>query len=449
MTPMENQTLRAGIASDDITPPLGTRLFGYPDPVRLGQVVADRLRATVLLLDGAAHSAALVALDWCLVDEEETALIRTAVAAATGIDPADVTVCASHTHSAPETLACWGWSTRNQAYLDQARLSIASAARLAHGSMQPVTVGVATSHTEAGVNRREVTLDGRVILGFNEWGPRDDTVTVVRLEGAAGPLAQIVHLSAHPTSRGKDPDVSRDWPGVMMDRVESVTGAPTLFINGAFGDVAPRMAIRTSAGTGGRDAAEVGLRAADDVLRAWHGIRDFRPVPVETFHGIVTLPFAPLESRAEAQRQLRDLGPQADAAGELGCAWNYWNAVRLAHDQPARSARTFAQTLTRLGPVVIVPFAGEIFSEIALRLRKASPYEHTLCAGTSNGSHGYYVTREARARGGYEVFVGRAYGAYLLAENIDDVLVQENLALLSEMRRLELADLAAAPARGA
>jgi hypothetical protein len=42
------------------------------------------------------------------------------------------------------------------------------------------------------------------------------------------------------------------------------------------------------------------------------------------------------------------------------------------------------------------------------------------------------VTREARARGGYEVWVMRAFSAYLLAENLDDVLVMENMQLLKK-----------------
>ena len=46
---------------------------------------------------------------------------------------------------------------------------------------------------------------------------------------------------------------------------------------------------------------------------------------------------------------------------------------------------------------------------------------------------GYFVTREARPRGGYEVGVARCYGAHLFADDIDDVLVQENLKLLRQM----------------
>jgi len=52
--------------------------------------------------------------------------------------------------------------------------------------------------------------------------------------------------------------------------------------------------------------------------------------------------------------------------------------------------------------------------------------------GTNNGHYGYLVTCEARARGGYEVWVMRAFSEYLLAENLDDVLVMENIQLLQK-----------------
>ena len=45
------------------------------------------------------------------------------------------------------------------------------------------------------------------------------------------------------------------------------------------------------------------------------------------------------------------------------------------------------------------------------------------------------MTRESLHRGGYEVWVARAFGAYILVENIDDVLVEENLKLLRDLHR--------------
>jgi hypothetical protein len=68
-------------------------------------------------------------------------------------------------------------------------------------------------------------------------------------------------------------------------------------------------------------------------------------------------------------------------------------------------------------------------------LRDGSPFPYTLCASTTNGSFGYFVTRESLHRGGYEVWVARAMGPYLLAETIDDVLVETNLRLLRELHQ--------------
>jgi hypothetical protein len=73
---------------------------------------------------------------------------------------------------------------------------------------------------------------------------------------------------------------------------------------------------------------------------------------------------------------------------------------------------------------------GEMFSGISLRIRRDSPYQYTLCCSVSNGSMAYLPTREARHRGGYECWVGKAAGPYLLAENVDDALVKQNVELL-------------------
>jgi hypothetical protein len=73
-----------------------------------------------------------------------------------------------------------------------------------------------------------------------------------------------------------------------------------------------------------------------------------------------------------------------------------------------------------------------------LRVRHYSPFQHTLCVSTTNGSNGYFVSREARHRGGHEVWVGMAFGPYLLVENIDDILVESNCRLLDKMARDEI-----------
>lgn len=432
--------LRAGIARRDITPPRGTELFGYPTE-RFGNEIADGLNATALALQSDGCLACIVSLDLALIDESDLADIRNEVALATNLAPDNLTICATHTHSGPTTIRAWGWGNKNFAYWNIAKPLIVEAVVKAIENLQPVRVGFGKTHTDIGINRREVVEDGSVILGFNEWGPRDRDMTVVRFEtfseSTHDTLATLVHCCAHPTSRGGEPSVSRDWPGVLMDRLETISGAPVLFINGAFGDVAPRTNVGGTVGDGEPASREVGLRAATDAVSVWKTIKQWRDVNVETHSVDLQLPLEELPARADAERELAARAGDENERGTMGCEWNYWNAVLEAHEAEPQSTRTWRQTITRLGPLAIVPFAGEIFSEIALRLKHSSPFEYTLCAGTSNGSHGYYVTRDSRPRGGYEVWVAKAYSAYVLAENLDDVLVQQNLKVLRAMNDAE------------
>ena len=427
-----SEYLSAGIARKIITPPPGTLLFGYPHE-RRGDVVADDLNATALVLQNDSSTVALVSLDICVIDEEETTKIREAAATQTGIAPENITVHATHTHSGPATITTWGWGEKNSEYLDLVRPKIVQAIVEAQQSLQPVRVGFGVTKTNVGINRRELDLEGKVLLGFNEWGARDDDVTVVRFENENGTVAQIIHLSAHPTSLGGEPSVSRDWPGVMMDRVEKITGAKVLFLNGAFGDVAPRTNVGGVTGDGDAAATEVGLRAATDALRAFQSIKEFRDVPLQIINGNIDLPYAPLPDLEETKIQIEKYAHAAHAWGSENAEWQYWNAVLKAHEDLPQSSKIIPQTITKLGPLAIVPFPGEVFSEIALRIKKHSPFQYTLCTGTCNDHLGYLVTREARARGGYEVWVMRAFSAYLLAENLDDVLVQENIQLLQKL----------------
>ena len=425
-------SISIGIAKREINPEPGALLFGYALE-RRGHVVADDLFATALVLCSGDTTAAVVALDVALIDEDDTAAVQAAVEERTGIPARSVTVHASHTHSGPITVSAWGWGKKDAAYQAALRPKIADAVAEALEKLEPVKVGIGTGSTDASINRREVNVEGNVILGFNEWGPRDETVTVVRFEGESGTVATLLHVGLHPTSRGQQPDISRDWPGVAVDRLALVSGAPVIFINGCFGDVAPRTSVGGAAGDGGPAATEVGMRVANDAIGVWRAIKGFREEELQVLNAEFELPFMPLEPLEKAEAELEALGDQREAFGPPGAEWNFWNDVRERHQEGPRSGRAFRQTITAVGPIAIVPFAGEVFADIGLRLRKASPFAHTLVAGTTNGSHGYYVTRESRGRGGYEVWVARAYSAYVLAENIDDVLVRENLALLQQL----------------
>jgi hypothetical protein len=57
--------------------------------------------------------------------------------------------------------------------------------------------------------------------------------------------------------------------------------------------------------------------------------------------------------------------------------------------------------------VAILSLPGEIFVELGLAIKKASPFRHTFIAELANGSMGYVPDREAYPQGNYEVVSAR------------------------------------------
>lgn len=436
-----NHPLQAGFGRTDITPALGVRLGGYGVKERPAEQILDRLHATAMVVRKGDLLAAVVNLDWICIEEDITARIRAEAAKLTGIPELNISVCTTHSHSVPNTLNFWGWGERENAYIDSVLPAIAEAVRLAQEDLEAVAIGFATTESLVGVNRRG--LDDKGNFGFfgDPQGSFDPTMTVAHFKSGQKTKGILVHYGAHGTAMGCNRLVSRDWSGVMKDRIEPQIGAPVLFLNGAIGDVGPRTNVikrgtRLSAGGGDgiESVREVGYRAATDAIRALVSIREFRSdLPLDVLVEDIFLPYAPLTPLDEARQALEKWAPRKDEWGHPMAEYRHNQAVIEAHTRPLLDGRSFKQTLIRLGPLVVIPMPGEMFAGISLRIRENSPFPYSLCCSVSNGSLSYLPTREARHRGGYETWVGRAAGPYLLADTIDDALVSENLRLLGKL----------------
>jgi neutral ceramidase len=437
--PMGGQhPLQAGFGRTDITPELGVRLGGYGVKKRPAEEILDPLHATATVLEQDGLLAGVVNLDWICIEEDVVDRLRRAASEATGIPPANLTFAGTHSHSVPNTLNFWGWGKREQKYIDSVVPEIVRAVKLAHDNLEEVEVGFATTESLVGVNRRGINEDGS-LGGFvaDPTGKFDPTMTVMRFRGASGEAGILVHYGAHGTSMGNNRIVSRDWCGIMKDRVEEQFSAPVVFLNGAIGDVGPRMnlcrngELRAGGGDGVHSVREVGYRAAGDAIRALVSVKEWRAgLELDVVTGNIVLPYAPLTPLEEAEENRTAWEPQKDKWGKPMCEYMHACAVIEAHGREILEGRDFFQSILRIGPAAIVPMPGEMFADISLRIRRGSPFAYTLCCSVANGSLGYLPTREARHRGGYETWVGRAAGAYLLGDTIDDALVAENLRLL-------------------
>jgi len=432
--------LKAGFGRTDVTPEMGVRLGGYGVEERPAEEVFDNLHSTAMILEQGKLKTVVINLDWICIEEDIVEKIRSDINKRTGIIKENISICTIHSHSVPNTLNFWGWGNSEYEYINSVLPEISRSVDLAIEDLQEVEIGIATTESLVGVNRRSIYEKHNLGFRGDPRGSFDPTMTVMHFKNKTGNSGFIVHYGAHCTAMGCNRLVSRDWTGVMKDRIESQFNAPVLFLNGAIGDVGPRTNQYTgngfSAGTGDgiESVREVGYRAATDALRALVSIKEWRTdLKLDVLVEDIFIPYAPLEPLEEAETAKAEWEPRKGEFGAPMCEYIYACSVIEAHKKAQVKGRSFTQTITQIGPVAIVPMPGEMFSGISLRIRLQSPFQYTLCCSVSNGSMAYLPTREARHRGGYETWVGRAIGPYLLADNIDDALVEENTKLLNKI----------------
>jgi neutral ceramidase len=432
--------LFVGVGRAVITPPLGTILFGYA-PGRPAVSIGDDLKVTVFSISSGKTGVLLITADICVISPHIFEDIRRQISAGTGIPAGHIIYAATHTHSGPNVYRHDGWGDPDMSFVNDILVpnSIA-AAKDALAKMRPALVGVGTTLSDVAINRRQVTPDGKIVFGQNPWGLRDPVMTVVSFIDAVNrsPIANLVHYSAHPTAAGCNQEITRDWPGPMVDILERESGAMTAFFNGSIGETGPNLPNGGTTGTYAM-ALELGARAGIDAVRAWRSIREWRHASLHIIMGSIKVPFAPLVSREAALAEIARLGTEEqlrmqERYSDINELIRWQNIVaEYESGKPLKTHYIFHQSIVAVGPVAFVPFQFEMFIDMTLRLRHFSQYAHTLCLSNANGSLAYLPSQDQICRGGYEVWYFRFGNTYRLVDDADNYLVSENLHLLDKL----------------
>ncbi len=431
---MSEAVFLAGAAREDITPAVGTLLYGY-NPHQESTSVHDPLCVTAAAFRQGEETALLLSVT---VGDFQTQLcdeIRTKIAEACAVPVSRILVSATHTHSAPNVAGMEGWGGVDRPYVDGILFpAMLRASEKALLSMTAAEISVGVTRSEVGVNRRQLTKDGRILLGQNPWGLFDPAMTVIAVRDAETKtgILNLIHYGCHGTAAGCNHEITRDWSGVMTDRVEAETGTLTAFWNGAIGDVGPRLTNGKTVGDI-RHVEELGGVAAMDAMRAYRARGSYAPGRLTVREGEVRIPYRPLMEREAAEEKLASYEhpEKLENIQKLEYAY-YKETVQVYTDgiPPHDPFYRIPQTVVSLGDVVFIPTPFEIFSEISLRLREHSGVIHTLALSNTNGYREYLPTEDQLCRGGYEVQCFRFGGAYSLADNADQVLIEESLRIL-------------------
>ncbi|NLB43016.1 MAG: hypothetical protein GX815_12345, partial [Clostridiales bacterium] len=400
----------------------------------ISESINDDLTATAIAFEYDKTRVLIISATVCSVQTELSKRIRKLISEEADISENNIILSPTHTHSGPRANGISGWGDIDTEYCNTILIpQIVKVAKEALNSLKPAKLGVGTTESLVGINRRQYSPDGITLLGQNPWGLFDKTMTVLSLKGEDNsPIANIIHYGAHCTAAGNNTEISRDWAGVMIDRLEKQSGAITAFFNGAEGDVGPRLTNSDTVGNI-KYAMELGAVAAQDALRAYNTIKQHKSVAVDCVTDRIKLPYGPRIPLEEAEERIKALTNTTVNTGGLR---HYFLSNVIASykaEEPEKTHLEFPQTIIRIGEVVFIPFPFEMFSEMSIRLRHYSPYTHTLCLSNTNGANGYLPSQDQICRGGYEIDVFKHQSVQPLTDDADNHIINENLRIMKKI----------------
>jgi len=424
--PDQAAELKAGVAKVDITPPLGTRMWGYFD--RLGGAIGtlDPLYARVLVLEAGDKRLAYVDLDLGRsFGPDSLKGLRAAAKQGSGID--DLIVQATHTHAGPVIMDEYPKGPPTWETDDLKRIEGAIHDAVEHAV--PARMGVGYGAAYIGYNRRHVDADGTVSMVWSNATqaptyPVDPLVAVLRIDQMNGePLAILVNYAAHPVTFGSDDlRYSADFPGVMCKVVERAFGGKPLafFVQGAAGDINV-----FDAGTpinldviGRRDwAGETLGKAAAGTAQQIQTVADPDPA-IEFADDSVALK---LRWDAEKFRKeiLRELGPEAFQI--------FASPIEENMELPVTTALIDRK-------IAIVGMPGEPFVDFQTDLRAKCPVRDCFFLGYTNGYYGYFPTIRAAAEGGYGAVSTTTWVQVGAGEQMEDFALVQIYRMLGRLQ---------------
>ena len=334
--------LYLGVSRRVITPKIGTHLYGYA-PGWPSTSVNDDLTLTAFYFKQEDTVSLLISLTVCSIAQELSDSMRTAIEERFGISKNACIIHAIHTHSGPNLAGSIGWGDLDTEYRDKILLpAFFDAVEEAIATPIPVTMAVTCGDSYIGINRRELAPDNTIVFGQNPWGVFDPRMTVIAFckeDGKA--FANLIHYAVHCTAAGKNPEITRDLAGVMIDTLEAETGAVTAFINGAEGDIGPRLTNGLTVGEGDiRYAMRLGAVAGQDAVRIYNQPRIYVTPELRVSYRRITIPYSKRIPLAEANEQYEKF--RGETINVLGKQKAYYKSIiesyENGYEETARKA---------------------------------------------------------------------------------------------------------------
>lgn len=440
--------LKLGVGTEDITPPVGWRMCGYFNE-RLNTGVHDPLQAKAVFLQQDDTQVALVFCDLIGIYRPVSDQARRLVSQRTGIPISNLLIAGTHSHTGPLY-----WDAL-RTYFHQLALAqngrdpheaidypawlaerVARAVGKAKAAAVPVTLATGiTKQTGLSFNRRFHMKDGSVVFNPGKLnpdivapaGPIDPDVGLLLWRTPDDkPLGLLTVFALHLDTTGGT-QYSADYPYYLEMGLRKALGQDfvSVFGTGTCGDINHINVTSNSPQKGGEEAMRIGAALAETVAKALPGLETVRQ-PLLAIRSAKT--DAPLqefsrEKVEQSRKRMADIGTTNLTFLEQVEAYKIMDLQEIRARAGGRLPLE-VQVIRLASDTAIVGLPGEVFVDLGLAIKKASPFKNTYVIELCNDVPGYVPTRKAFAEGSYETVNSRVQpgGGELLVDTAAKLL---------------------------
>lgn len=399
--------MQIGTHTIDITPESGVELCGFLARVQPSLDVHDPLVVRALYITSDSSRllwlhADLIAFEHCFV-----AQVKEELSKRFGLDPNEIVLSTTHTHSGPPTINLINAGSYDADYVAWLQVRLFEAAAGAIDHTEPVELLTAEGRCDLAVDRRgkpTTHTDPRVAVFA--WRRSDSQLAAV-----------LCNYPIHNVGLGaNNRSISADMAGRAARTIsDRLPGSPTvLFTNGACGNLNPPRSksdfIQKLSPTPDYEKMERwGDQLADAVVAAVQQANEIPDATIASELATFDLQFDAFDACQINQlaRQLHDEmagkeGYVPDRYRDSVATWQRMRLEKLEGSGETSVGVPLDIHLVRFGPVCLVCLAAEVFSVMADELRERVDIPLYI-VGYANGDVGYLAPSVAYDEGGYEI----------------------------------------------
>lgn len=444
------QSLQVGAAETDITPPIGCRMAGYFNE-RLATGIHDPLHAKAIVLRQGAEQLAVVCCDLISASRSVTTNARARASERTGIPASHIVICATHSHTGPmfegplrehfHAAALQQHPADPHEELDYPvflteRLVQVIAAAQANLRPAQLQAGIAQQQGLS-FNRRYWMKNGKVVFNpgrlnpdiVRPAGPIDPDVGILLARGldAPQPFAGLTVFAVHSDTVGGT-EYSADYAYFLEQTLRQTFGQPFISALG-LGTCGDLNHINVNEPAVSRPRFEIAQRIGGTLGQVVIGQSTHLPViarpALAARSTTLQVPFqqATPEQVADARRVMEQFNDARVPFLTKVAAVRTLDLVRLSPLYPME-----VQVFRLDADTAMVCLPCEIFVELGLAIKRASPFKRTLVIEICNDRPSYVPTLKAFGEGSYEVTNAR------VKPGAGEMLVDAAVRLLKELR---------------